>query len=58
MSSPEVRLSPAKHAIAYRFPGARYWTIQYATEFERVVTDDTVSEWTPLLPVSTEDGVS
>lgn len=58
MDAPEVRLSPAKHAIAYKFPEDRRWTIQYGTGFERFVTDDTVAEWTPLLPVSKEDGAS
>lgn len=56
MSTPEVRLSPINHAVAFRFSGDVRWTVHYGTGFERYVVDEDVSEWTPLLPVSNEDG--
>lgn len=55
MDAPEVRLSPDRAAIAYRFQVGR-WTIQRGEFFERFVSDEDVSDWTPLLPASNKDG--
>lgn len=58
MTAPEVRLSPDSELIALRFAGNTWWTISGPGSFERVVSDDRVSGWTPLLPASNKDGES
>lgn len=54
MDAPEVRLSPDRAAIAYRFQDGR-WTIQRGEFFERYVADADIADWAALLPVSSED---
>jgi hypothetical protein len=56
--TPEVRLSPSKRSFAYRFAADRMWTIQHFQGFESLVSDEDVSDWTPLLPASSEDGAA
>lgn len=56
--TPEVRLSPSKRSFAYRFSHDRMWTIQHFQGFESLVSDEDVSDWTPLLPASSEDGAA
>jgi len=55
MSTPEVRLSPdGKQAALFRQDLGAWVT----TSMWLVQGDAEVSEWTPLLPVSNEDGAS
>ncbi len=55
MTTPEVRLSPDGD-VAIRNGGSPYapWRVTNGGHY----SDADVSDWTPLLPVSNEDGAS
>ena len=55
MSTPEVRLSPDGVLAAIKTEHG--WKVNF-TFVGALFTDEQVSEWTPLLPVSNEDGAS
>lgn len=56
MSTPEVRQSPDGTVLAVRWSAEAKWLVLGVLTRVATVTDDFVSEWTPLLPVSNKDG--
>ena len=56
MSTPEVRQSPDGTQIAVRFNNQPFWSVQAERAELSGVADELVSNWTPLLPVSNQDG--
>lgn len=54
--TPEVRLSPDGNVAALRFEDHDGWP--WAATDSGYYTDAEVSDWTPLLPASSEDGAA
>jgi hypothetical protein len=58
--TPEVRLSPDGSMVAIRNRDSRNWpwNLFHALQGDHAAMDDDVSDWTPLLPASSEDGAA
>jgi hypothetical protein len=54
--TPEVRLSPDGDIVVIRNNGSSIWP--WAGSNEANYSDEHVSDWTPLLPASSEDGAA